>query len=310
VVANRESFAEPPTLVKVDPASGAATKLSKVNDALLDATELGTFESVTYAGARGDPVQMWVNYPAGFDKSRKYPLFVLIHGGPHNAITNAMQFRWNAQVFGSWGYVTAWPNFHGSSGFGNAFCDSINPQQDALPYEDVIKAAEWFAKQPWIDASKMAAGGGSYGGYLTEIILGRPHPFKALVAHAGVYNWYTQQAADYGTEVRRFGGFWTPEQQEVFRAGSPHMGAGNFNTPTLVIHGERDFRVPINHGLEVYQTLIQRGVPTRFVYFPDENHWILKPQNSLFWYSEVKKWLDQHVLGAGAAASKPVMQER
>ncbi|MBL8860460.1 MAG: S9 family peptidase [Planctomycetes bacterium] len=306
LVALRQSFVEPPTLVKLDPTSGAATKLSKVNDELLAQTDLGTFESVTYAGANGAPIQMWVNYPPGFDKTKKYPLFLLIHGGPHNGITNGMQFRWNAQVFGSWGCVTGWPNFHGSSGFGQAFTDSINPQQDALPYEDVIRAAQWFAEQPWIDSERLAAGGGSYGGYLTSILLGRPHPFRALVAHAAVYNWFTQMGADYSSEVRRFGPFWDPAQRKVFEQGSPHFGAANFATPTLVLHGQKDYRVPVNHGLELYHALLQKGVPTRFVYFPDENHWILKAQNSLVWYREVKRWLDEHALApkdasAGAA---------
>jgi dipeptidyl aminopeptidase/acylaminoacyl peptidase len=173
MVGLRQTFLEPPTVVRIDPKAGKVTKLSTLNDALLAGTALGTYESVTYTGANGKPIQMWVNYPPGFDKSKKYPLFMLIHGGPHNAITNAMQFRWNAQVFGSWGYVTGWPNFHGSSGFGNAFTDSINPQQEALPYKDVIAAADWFAQQPWIDSGRMVAGGGSYGGYLTSIILGR-----------------------------------------------------------------------------------------------------------------------------------------
>ncbi len=293
-VALRQSFLEPPTLVRLDLASGAATKLSTLNDELLAKTELGTFESVTYAGANGDPIQMWVNYPPNFDRSKKHPLFLLIHGGPHNAITNGMQFRWNAQVFGSWGCVTGWPNFHGSSGFGQAFTDSINPQQDALPYEDVIRAAEWFAKQPWIDSERMAAGGGSYGGYLTSILLGRQHPFRALVAHAAVYNWYTQMGADYSSEVRRFGPYWTEEQRKVFEAGSPHFGAANFATPTLVLHGQKDLRVPVNHGFELYHALLQKGVPTRLVYFPDENHWVLKAQNSLVWYREVKRWLEEH----------------
>ncbi len=293
-VALRQSFLEPPTLVRLDLASGAANKLSTLNDELLAKTELGAFESVTYAGANGDPIQMWVNYPPNFDRSKKHPLFLLIHGGPHNAITNGMQFRWNAQVFGSWGCVTGWPNFHGSSGFGQAFTDSINPQQDALPYEDVIRAAEWFAKQPWIDSGRMAAGGGSYGGYLTSILLGRQHPFRALVAHAAVYNWYTQMGADYSSEVRRFGPFWTPEQRKVFEAGSPHFGAANFATPTLVLHGQKDLRVPVNHGFELYHALLQKGVPTRLVYFPDENHWVLKAQNSLVWYREVKRWLEEH----------------
>jgi len=296
LVALRQTFVEPPTLVKLDAANGVATKLSKVNDELLAKTDLGTFESVTYAGAKGDPIQMWVNYPPGFDKSKKYPLFVLIHGGPHNGITNGMSFRWNAQVFGSWGLVTGWPNFHGSSGFGQAFTDSINPQQDELPYEDVIRAAKWFQDKPWIDTDRMAAGGGSYGGYLTSILLGREHPFRALVAHAAVYNWYTQMGSDGASELRRFGGFWTDAQKKVFEKGSPHFGAANFNTPTLVLHGQKDQRVPVNHGIELYHALIQRGVPTRFVYFPDENHWVLKAQNSLLWYREVKRWLDEHAL--------------
>jgi dipeptidyl aminopeptidase/acylaminoacyl peptidase len=145
----------------------------------------------------------------------------------------------------------------------------------------------------------MAAGGGSYGGYLTSIILGRKHPFKALVAHAAVYNWYTQIGADYGGEERRFGPIWTPDQDKVFRTGSPHFGAEHFSTPTLVIHGQQDFRVPVNHGLELYQTLIQKGVKARFLYFPDENHWVLKPQNSLRWYAEVRRWLDENVPTSG-----------
>ena len=301
LVGLRQTFLEPPTVVRIDPKSKQVTRLSAVNDALLAGTALGTYESVTYAGANGAPIQMWVNYPPGFDKTKKYPVFLLIHGGPHNAITNAMQFRWNAQVFGSWGYVTAWPNFHGSSGFGNAFTDSINPQQDALPYRDVIAATEWLAAKPWIDADRMVAGGGSYGGYLTSIILGRPHPFKALVAHAAVYNWYTQVGADYAYEMPRFGGFWTPEQQAVFKNASPHYGAANFNTPTLVVHGQRDLRVPVNHGIELYHALLQKGVPTRLVYFNDENHWVLKPGNSLVWYREVKDWLDKHIGGTSAA---------
>ena len=302
VVGLRQTFIEPTTLVRIEPKSKKVAKLSTVNDALLAGTALGTYESVTYAGANGKPIQMWVNYPPGFDKSRKYPLFMLIHGGPHNGITNGMAFRWNAQVFGSWGYVTAWPNFHGSSGFGNAFADSINPDWATLPYQDVIAAADWFAKQPWIDAERMVAGGGSYGGYLTSLILGRPHPFKALVAHAAVYNLYTQMGADFSYEVPRFGPFWTPEQQAVWKQTSPHYGAANFSTPTLVVHGQRDYRVPVNHGFELYQALLQKGVPARLLYFNDENHWVLKPGNSLVWYREVRNWLDKYT---GAPAATP-----
>lgn len=299
LVGIRQSFVEPPTLVRIDPHSGDVRKLSTLNDELLANTDFGSYESVTYAGDDGQPIQMWVSYPPGFDKSRKHPFFMLIHGGPHNGITDGMSFRWNAQVFGSWGYVTAWPNFHGSSGFGEAFADSINPDWAEKPYQDVIKAAQWFADKPWIDAERMVAGGGSYGGYLTSVILGREHPFKALVAHAKVYNLYTQYGADFAATVPRFGGFWEEGNREVVERNSPHLAAASFDTPTLVIHGQRDLRVPVNHGLELFQTLLVKGVPTRFVYFPDENHWVLKPQNSVFWYQQVKRWLDEHNPPAG-----------
>lgn len=155
LTALRQTFIEPPTLVRIDPRNGEARQLSTLNDTLLAGTAPGSYESVTYAGADGAPIQMWVNYPPGFDRSKKYPVFVVIHGGPHSAVINGMQWRWNAQVFSSWGYVTAWPNFHGSTGFGEAFTDAIDPEWGEKPYVDVIKAAQWLAAQPWADAQRM-----------------------------------------------------------------------------------------------------------------------------------------------------------
>ena len=162
----RQSFTEPPTLVSIIARTGAATKLSDFNDAALADLTQGRVESVTYKGANGDDVQMWIVYPPNFTPDRKWPLYLLLHGGPHNGVTDGYQWRWNAQVFANWGYVTAWHNFHGSSGFGQAWTDSITKDWAELPYQDTIKATEWFAAQPWIDADRMAAGGGSYGGYL------------------------------------------------------------------------------------------------------------------------------------------------
>lgn len=292
-VAIRQSFIEPPTLVRLDLRTGEATKLSTFNDAALAEVEWGRVESVTYKGARGKDIQMWVIYPPGFDPSKKYPVYMLLHGGPHNAVIDATQWRWNAQVFAGWGYIVTWHNFHGSSGFGQEFADSINPDRVSLPYEDTIKAAEWLMSQPYVDRERMAAGGGSYGGFLASVLLGRDHPFKTLVAHAAVYNSYTQIAADYGAEKPRHFNFW--EKPEEFARYSPHTFAGNFKTPTLVIHGQLDMRVPVNHGIELFNTLQTRGVPSRLVYFPDENHWVLKPQNSLFWYETVRQWLAQYV---------------
>jgi len=297
LVALRQSFTEPPTLVRVDTKDGAAAMLSDANDAQLAATAFGKVESVTYKGADGADIQMWVVYPPDFDPAKKYPLYLLLHGGPHNGIPDSWTFRWNAQVFASWGYVTAWHNFHGSSGFGQAFTDSINPDLISKPYEDTIRAAEWFVAKPWIDSERMAAGGGSYGGFLAATLLGRDHPFKTLVAHAAVYNNYTMYGGDYGAEKARFFEAW--DNPEEFARYSPHAAASNFKTPTLVIHGQLDQRVPLNNGMELFQILQNRGVPSRLVYYPDENHWILKRQNSLFWYGEVKNWLARFAPAGG-----------
>jgi dipeptidyl aminopeptidase/acylaminoacyl peptidase len=292
LVALRQSFSEPPTLVAVSTKDGRATKLSDHNDVQLAATAFGKVESVTYPGADGADIQMWVIYPPGFDPAKKYPLYLLLHGGPHNGIYDSWTFRWNAHVFASWGYVTAWHNFHGSSGFGQAFTDSINPDGITKPYEDTIKAAEWFASKPWIDRERMAAGGGSYGGFLASVLLGREHPFKTLIAHAAVYDNYTMYGGDYGAEKNRFFEAW--ERPEEWSKYSPSTSAANFKTPTLVIHGQLDQRVPVNNGMELFHILHNRGVPSRLVYYPDENHWILKRQNSLFWYEEVKNWLARY----------------
>ena len=309
LVALREGFSEPPTLVRVDLASGEPTKLSTFNDELLARVAWGRYESVTYKGSGGKDIQMWVVYPPGFDPAKKYPLYLILHGGPHNGVQDAFTFRWNAQVFSGWGYVSAWHNFHGSSGFGQAFADSINPDWATKPYEDTIAAADWFARQPWIDRERMAAGGGSYGGYLASLVLGRPHPFKALVAHAAVYNLYTQYGADYGAEKKRFGEFWDPKQDALYRKMSPHFGAPNFKTPTLVIHGALDYRVPENHGLELFNTLQNRGVRSRLIHYPNENHWILKPQNSLFWYEAVREWLGEFAARGRRAGSVQPLPE-
>jgi dipeptidyl aminopeptidase/acylaminoacyl peptidase len=291
MVGVRQSFSAPPHLVRINTGNGAVRALHDWNTEALAQIEMGRVESVTYEGANGAPIQMWVVYPPGFDPNREYPLMLLLHGGPHNGITNAWTYRWNAQVFAGWGYVTAWHNFHGSSGFGQDFTDSINPNRSDLPYADTIAAAGWFMAQPWIDDERMMAGGGSYGGYLASVLLGREHPFRALVAHAAVYNSYTQVAADYGPEEDRFFQYW--EDPAQWQAYSPHMAAAHFDTPTLVIHGQLDYRVPVNHGFELFSTLQTRGVPSRMVYYPNENHWILKRDNSIFWYGEYRRWAEQ-----------------
>ncbi|WP_110457100.1 alpha/beta hydrolase family protein [Shewanella algidipiscicola] len=289
LVAANDSFLYPAQLVSINPKNGNRTRLDHFNDDILADVDMGTYESVTYKGYDNQDIQMWVHYPAGFDRSKKYPLMMLIHGGPHNAISDGFHYRWNAQTFASWGYVTAWPNFHGSNSFGQDFADSINPDWKNKSLEDVLKATEWFKQQPWIDSERLVAGGASYGGYLTSIILGQEHPFKALLIHAAVYNMYSQLAADFAVHSPRFGNYW--DNPEIYKAISPHYGAANFNTPTLVIHGQLDYRVPVGQGFELFRTLQTRGVESRMIYFPDENHWIMKPNNSIYWYNQVQDWM-------------------
>ena len=291
LVATNDSFMYPARLVLVDSKNGNTRRLDSFNDEVLAKAELGSYESVTYKGADGADIQMWVHYPPGFDKSKKYPLFMLIHGGPHNAIGDSFSYRWNAQTFASWGYVTAWPNFHGSSGFGQDFADAINPDWRSKPLADIQAATKWFEQQSWIDTNRMVAGGASYGGYLTSVLLGTEHPYKALLIHAAVYNMYSQMAADFAVHSTRFGGFW--QNPDIYKNISPHYHADKFNTPTLVIHGQLDYRVPVGQGFELFRTLQTRGVESRMIYFPDENHWILKPNNSIYWYNQVKDWMSK-----------------
>lgn len=306
IVALRQSFAEPPTLVSIIARTGAATKLTDFNDRALANLAQGRFESVTYQGARGEDVQMWVIYPPDFTPERKWPLYLLLHGGPHDAMINSYQWGWNAQIFASWGYVAAWPNFHGSSGFGQDWAGSITEELAELPYEDTIRAADWFVAQPWIDAERLAAGGAGYGGYLASVLLGRTQPFKTLVAHAAIYDLYAQYGSDHGAQRWHHAEYW--EDPERFMRNSPNLAAANFKTPTLITHGQLDQRSPVIHGIALFNTLQKRGIPSKLMYFPDEGHWILKPRNSLFWYDGMHAWLERHVQHDTGPVDAPTRQ--
>lgn len=289
LVARNQSAVYPPRVVRVSKNGKSVERLDQFNDEILADVDMGSRESVTYIGADGNEIQMWVHYPPGFDSRRQYPLLLAIHGGPHNGASDSFHFRWNSQTFASWGYVVAWPNFHGSSGFGQEFTDSINPDWLTKPYADVIAAAEWLAEKPWIDPDRMVAGGGSYGGYLSSILLGREHPFKALVIHAAVYDMYAQTSADFAVHDQRFGPYW--ENPDIYKHISPHLYAADFDTPSLVIHGQNDLRVPVGQAFSLFRALQTNGVESRLVYYPDENHWILTRENSVHWYGEFRDWI-------------------
>jgi dipeptidyl aminopeptidase/acylaminoacyl peptidase len=293
-VYQRSSFDLPPTIFAHGP-STQPIQLDHFNDAITSQWQLGTVEDRTIKGADDRDVQMWIIYPPNFDPKKKWPLVQIVHGGPHNGVTSDFSFRWNPQLWAAQGWVVGIVNFHGSSGFGQAFADSITGDYGTKPTVDILKATDWFEQQPWIDANRIATAGGSYGGYMMAYLNGHTDRFKAMVCHAGVYSYHSQMASDIvrGRE-RALGAFPWGDLAKIDKQSAQRYAA-NFKTPTLVIHGEKDYRVPVTQGLEYYNTLRQKGVPARLLYYPDENHWVLKPQNSRLWHREVFGWLDKYI---------------
>lgn len=273
-------------------------KLTSFNDELLAGLGLGTVENVTYEGFGGADVQMYVLYPPGFDPAKEWPLLILVHGGPHGIFGDEFHYRWNAQVFAAPGYVTAMVNFHGSSSFGQDFTDAITGEHGRKPFEDVMRAADYLVSRGFVDGKRMAVAGGSYGGYLVSWIGTQTDRFACLINHAGVFDLCTQFGSDvtFGRE-RSYGGTPWTNLEDVIR-WSPAHNMSRYVTPTLVVQGERDYRVPAGNALEIYGMLGEKGVPAKLLYYPDENHWVLKPQNSIQWYGEFHEWLARWI-GAG-----------
>jgi dipeptidyl aminopeptidase/acylaminoacyl peptidase len=273
---------------------GQVKRLTHENDALLGTIAMGTSEDLWWTGADGARVQGHLIKPPNFDATKKYPAIVLIHGGPQGAWGDAWSNRWNPQPFAARGYVILMPNPRGSSGFGQKFVEEISRDWAGKVYVDLMNGVDALAALPYVDGARMGAAGGSYGGYMVDWILGHTTRFKALVSHAGVYNLESM----YGTTEElwfpewEFGGaFW--DAPEDYAKYSPHRFVKNFATPTLVTHGELDYRVPVSEGLQLFTALQRRGVPSRLVLFPDEGHWILKPQNSKLWFQTVGDWFDR-----------------
>lgn len=274
----------------------APRRIEALNDALLARSRFGRHEERWVKGALGDAVQMWLVYPPDFDAGKKWPAMQVIHGGPHTAFGDAWHWRWNHQVFAHQGQVVACVNYHGSSSFGHAFKDSIRGRWGELELQDVEAGTDWLLKQRWVDAKRLSATGGSYGGYMVAWMNGhvKPGRYQAYVCHAGCYDWQAMFAADACTwfPLELGADYWDDPARVA--AQSPASFARHFATPTLVMHGQLDYRVPDAQGLAYYNTLKARGVPARLVWFPDENHWILKPRNSKLWYEAFFAWLAEH----------------
>ena len=294
LVATQVSLTYPAEVVKLNADGSGLARVTRVNDALLAPFGLRPGESVTYTGAAGKQVQAWIVKPPDFDSAKKYPLLILIHGGPQGVWGDAWSYRWNPQLFASAGYVVFAPNPRGSIGWGQALIDDINQDWGGKAYEDVMKGTDFAEALPYVEKGRTAAAGASYGGYMINWIAGQTDRYRALVSHDGVFDLVSMYGATeelWFTDWEFKGPYW--ESKELYERWTPSRNAKNFKTPTLVIHGELDYRVPLEQGLGMYTALQRKGVPSKLLIFPDENHWVLKPVNSVRWYQEVLGWLDQ-----------------
>jgi dipeptidyl aminopeptidase/acylaminoacyl peptidase len=288
-----QTISQPAEVASCLPDGSDLRRHSAFNASLLSEIAWGEVRTMEFEGAGGEPVQMYVVLPPNFDASKKWPLVHVIHGGPHGIAGDNFHFRWNLHAFAAPGYIVASVNFHGSTSWGQEFAACIQGGHGDKPYTDVMKATDALIETGLVDSSRMAATGGSYGGYLVCWIAGQTDRFRCLVNHAGVFD----LLAEYGSDVTQgrhqsYGGEpW--DRLDAIDRWSPARFARGFVTPMLIIHGERDYRVPHNQAMAVYNIYKAKGVDARLLFFPDENHWILKPRNSLVWNREVREWLER-----------------
>ncbi len=262
-----------------------------------DEIDLNPMESFWYKGADDDPVHGFLLKPPNFRQGKKYPLLFIIHGGPQSAFFDHFHYRWNPQLFASPGYVVVQINPRGSIGYGQTFTDQISGDWGGRCYEDLMKGLDHVLENfDFIDSDRIAAAGASFGGFMINWIEGHTDRFKVLISHDGIFN---QEAMSYMTEELWFDiwehGGMPHEGHETFLKYSPHMFVQNFKTPMLVIQGEQDFRCPVSEGISLYSALQVMKVPSRFLYFPDEGHWVLKPANSQVWYSTILDFIKEHI---------------
>jgi dipeptidyl aminopeptidase/acylaminoacyl peptidase len=275
--------------------------LTHLNDAVVSQVAMSPLVSFWFPGANGDKVEGFLVHPPGFEygSSKKYPVKFLIHGGPQGAWGDDWSYRWNPELFAANGYVVIMINFHGSTGYGQKFIDAINGDWGGAPFEDLMKGLDYAEKTyPFIDKDRECALGASYGGYMANWVLGHTDRFKCIVSHDGMFN----AESTWGTTEELWFNEWefkgTPyDNRASYLKWSPHQYAKNFKTPTLVVHGQLDYRLDVSEGLQLFTTLQRMGVPSKMLYFPDEGHWVLKPQNSQLWWKTVNDWVDQWTKG-------------
>jgi dipeptidyl aminopeptidase/acylaminoacyl peptidase len=306
VVFGRDSLTAPVDLWSVAADGSDLRRLTEVNREALAAIEMGEPEQFTFAGWNGETVHAWVVKPAGFEPGRRYPVAFLIHGGPQGSFGNDFHYRWNPQTYAGAGYAALMVDFHGSTGYGQAFTDSISGDWGGKPLEDLQKGlAAALVRYPWLDGGRACALGASYGGYMVNWIAGNwPDGFRCLVNHDGVFDhrmMYFATEELWFPEWEHGGPYWA--KPEEYERHNPVRFVESWRTPILVVHGSLDYRVPETQGLAAFTAAQRRGVPSELLVFPDENHWVLKPANSILWHETVLGWLDRWI-GDGAGGEE------
>jgi dipeptidyl aminopeptidase/acylaminoacyl peptidase len=302
-----QSGSHPVEIFRVLSKGGNGAPLTHLNDPVLNAYQLSPLEAIWVDGSDGVKIESFVVKPPDFNPAIKYPVLIQIHGGPEGDWGESWTYRWNAQVLAAAGYVVVLPNPRGSTGYGQAFTDAVNGDWGGRAYDDIMATVDYVSNLSYVDKDRIAAAGGSYGGYMVNWILGHTDRFRALVSHAGVFDLRSEAGTteELWFPKWEFQGFpW--ENPDLYNKWSPSMFVKNFKTPTLVTHGELDFRVPIGQGQQLFTALQEMNVPSKLVQFPDEGHWILKPQNSQFWYSTVIDWLNQYTKAASVPSAPPI----
>ncbi len=290
----RQDYARPTEIFRASYQGGGAQRVTAFNDARIAELRLGRVEELRYRGANDEPVHAFLVHPPQKPRGGRMPVLVLLHGGPFAAWTDSFSYRWNPHVFAARGWLVAMPNFHGSTGYGQRFADSILGNHGEKPSRDVLALLDALKSRDDVDLGRAAVAGGSYGGYLAALMTGLTDRFRAAVVHAGVFDLSGQFASDATWDRPTSYGHAPWTDPVALDAWSPSRFAPRMETPTLVLHGEKDYRVPATQGINLYGVLTGKGVPARIVIFPDENHWILKPQASLLWHREFFNWLDRH----------------
>jgi dipeptidyl aminopeptidase/acylaminoacyl peptidase len=304
LIYTEQSGKHPAEIMRASSTGGPPVALTHLNDPVMSDASLPDLEEFSVEGAEGAKVYGFIAKPPGFRANRKYPVLFLIHGGPQGAWGDTWSYRWNPHVFAAAGFVVVMPNPRGSTGYGQKYIDEINNDWGGRAFDDIMASVDYIVKQPYADENRMAAAGGSYGGYMVNWLLGHTDRFKAFVSHAGVFDLRSMagETEELWFPLWEFKGMpW--QNPEAYAKWSPSYFVENFKTPTLVIHGELDYRVPVGQGMQLFTSLQMQKIPSKIVLFPDEGHWVLKPQNSVFWYNAFLDWVGEWTKAPAAGAT-------